>query len=139
MDAVIGVRTIVTGICSVELIVARSAAAARGCFEPKTVLLRQLAENTDAEVADLAAAMRAVVQIGIVCAAPVFYEGAEEKLRCALDEVFTRPAYAKTPPFRVNVGAALDAHVIRSCACPKLVGDGIGVCCLALGTLFCVA
>ena len=118
VDAIVGIRAVVSGILAMQAVVALGTACACGGFEPQAVLLRQLAQDTEAKIAELAAAVCAIVEIGIVSAASVFDEGAEESLRAALRRIFTRPANAEIPALGVNVGATLHTHGIGPCTCP---------------------
>ncbi len=97
--AVIGVRAVVARRRAAEVgaVVALGAACTQRSFEPEPVVLRELAEDARADVADFAAAVRAVVEVGVVGAAAVFDEGAEENLRAVFLNIFTRPA--DTEPF----------------------------------------
>ena len=80
MRGIVAARSVVGGygaFVDAAGIVALCTAAMYGSFDPQTAALRIFRHKTAADVADLAAAVRPIVEIGSVTAMSVFDEGAK--------------------------------------------------------------
>ena len=79
------------------------------------------------KIVRLSAAVRAVIEVGVIAAASVFDEGA--KGECArLHGVLARPANTKVPALHIDIGAGLVAERTATHTCPEAIGSTAVLC-----------
>ena len=115
MPCKVAARTVVAGRLpgDVAAVVALCPTDAQTAFEIGAALALGLCHDTGTDVAGLAVAVRAVVEVGVVRAASVFDEGAEGQRPA---RQLTAPCIAdvEIPALRIDVGAGLKAHTAKA-------------------------
>ena len=103
-------------------------------FCPDTICLLYAAHDAAAEVANLAAAMRSVVKVGVIRAFPVLHEGSKEQL-ARLYILLLCPSKTEIVTFRVGIGAGLGTHRTLTHRCPDMVAVHLAIHLIAGGFL----
>ena len=118
----VAARQIVAGALRADdaAVVALCATNAQAALKIGTALALRLCHDTDAEVAGLAAAVRAVVEVGVVVAPAVLDEGAEGE-RSVQKLVAACIADVEIPALRIDVGAGLQTHTAEALRRKQLI------------------
>ena len=118
----VAARQIVAGALRADdaAVIALCTTNAQTALKIGAALALRLCHDTDAEVASLAAAVRAVVEVGVVVAPTVLDERTEGE-RSVQKFVAACIADVEIPALRINVGAGLEAHASEALRRKQLI------------------